>query len=420
MSNHDKTLNSSKNWLKQKILASKKYQNQAFEQINELVFKERNGREITLLNDTKLVEFVSCSYLGLDLDSRVISASTNNLQKCGVTFPAARTRIKAHSFVVLENLLNEIFCQGHSVIFSSLHLAHLGFIPLLGTGEMPSFPIKSDGISFIVDKTVHSSIQINRALMEQFGEVVLIDFQEEALLLASFQKAHKKNKTPIAIADSIGSMGGVASVKSLLHMAEKYQGYIYLDDAHGTSIFGKHGCGYVLDQLDNQCHSRLILTSSLAKAFGAIAGIIVLPTKEDADMVKRFCPTYVFSGPPAIAIIDAAIASANIHLTPEIQVLQKSLWENVAYFDSLMSEHVVNTSMTSPIRGILVGDEFKAIQFSTELKRRGFILTTAMYPVVAKGKSVLRIALSATHSRQQITSLCYTIKAVAEEFNFLL
>jgi len=406
------TSSSPENWLKRKITYSKTHQEKAFEEVNELVFKERVGRYITLVDDTSLIDFVSCSYLGLDLDERIINSSIENIKKCGVTFPAARTRIKANSFDILENLLNKIFCDGYSTTFCSLHVGHLGFIPLLGSGEMPSFPIKKGGLLFILDKTVHSSIQINRALMQQFGEIAMIDSSNELLVLENFQYAFRKNKTPIIIADSIGSMGGVASVKYFFKMAEEYDGYVYLDDAHGTSICGLHGCGYVLKELGGKFHPKLILASSLAKAFGAVAGVIVLPTKEDADMVKRFCPTYVFGGPPALAIIDAAIASAKIHLTDEIYKLQHSLWHNVNYFDSLMSGYLVNADTLSPIRGIAVGDEFKAIEYAKELRKCGFAVTTAMYPTVARKKSILRVALSAAHKKEDILLFCDTVKNV--------
>lgn len=401
-----------KNWLNKKIAYSRVYQAKAFEEVNELLFKERIGRHIILIDDTRLVEFVSCSYLGLDLDRRVINASIDNIKKCGVTFPAARTRIKANSFFVLEELLNKIFCAGYSTTFASLHLGHLGFIPLLGSGELPSFPIKKNGIRFVLDKTAHASLQINRALMQQFGEVIVLDCQNEQIILRAFQSAFKKGKTPIIVADSIGSMGGVFPVKNIFKMAEKYDGYAYLDDAHGTSIWGTHGCGYVLKELNNQFHPRLILASSLAKAFGAVAGVIVLPAQQDADMVKKFCPTYVFAGPPALAIVDAAIASAKIHLTDEIYTLQKLLWSNVKYFDSLLSEYIVNANTPSPIRGIFVGDEFKAIEYTKELRKRGFAVTAAMYPTIAKNKSILRVALSALHTKEELLLFCNHVKEI--------
>lgn len=274
------------NWQKERIIQSRAYQLKAYDEVNELVFKERNGKLVTLIDGTQLVEFVSCSYLGLDTDPRIISAVNKNIKKFGITFAAARTRIKAESFDVLDNMLNEVFCNAHSTVFSSLHLAHLGFFPLLGSGELPSFPAGENGFLFILDKTVHSSIQINRAMLEQFGSVSLVDFHKINHVKEKAKLARSEKKAPVFIADSIGSMGGIAPIKSLFHIAEEYDGYIYLDDAHGTSVFGKNGCGCVLEELEYSFHPRLILTASLAKAFGtAGGGVLVLPTKDDAILV---------------------------------------------------------------------------------------------------------------------------------------
>lgn len=394
------------NWLRRRIYQAEEHQAVAFEEVNELIIKERHGRRITLIDDTELVEFVSCSYLGLDTDPRIIDAASNNIKKCGVTFPAARTRIKVQSFVILESLLNQIFCNSFSLSFASLHLGHLGLLPLLGSGELPSFPHKINGPLFILDKTVHASIQVNQALLSQFGQVVKINFDQQEIVEQWLQEATKSGRTPILIADSVGSMGGINSVKWLLESAEKYDGYAYLDDAHGMSVFGEKGCGHVLDALNNEFHPRLILGTTLAKAFGAVGGVMVLPTEKDLKFAKLFASTYVFGGPPPLSIIDSAIASANIHLSGEVNKLQQLLWENVNYFDQLIIGNIVNKNKLSPIRGILIGDEYEAINFASLLRKFGYAVTTAMYPTVKKGESLLRIALSSAHTKEEIFSFC--------------
>jgi 7-keto-8-aminopelargonate synthetase-like enzyme len=277
---------------------------------------------------------------------------------------------------------------------------------------MPSFPLASQGIVFILDNAVHACIQINRGLMEQFGEVVLTDILSPQAVEEQFQAAFNQNKTPLVITDSIGSMGGVAPVALLMDMAEKYKGYVYFDDAHGTSVYGKYGAGYVLQALDHVFHPRLILTSSLSKGYGANSGVIVLPTEADEQMVKRHATTYLFGNPTPVAAIVAAIASAIIHLSGEIHDLQNQLQENIRYFDSLIQQHVniINRDTAAPVRGIFVGDEFKAIECTTLLRQSGFAVTAAMYPTVAKGESMLRVALSSAHSKAQIEALCERIK----------
>jgi 7-keto-8-aminopelargonate synthetase-like enzyme len=203
-------------------------------------------------------------------------------------------------------------------------------------------------------------------------------------------------------------MGGIVPIEPIAALAEHYEGYAYLDDAHGMSIHGENGCGYVLKCLQHKLPPRIILSTSLAKAFGAVAGVLALPTRTDMEMVKRFATTYVFGGPPPLAIVDSAIASAHIHLSPEIKVFQNKLWDNVQYFDRLFStfgDRLINNAMPSPVRGVLIGDEFKAINGALNLRKAGFLVTTAMYPTVAKGRSLLRVALSAAHSKEEITQL---------------
>lgn len=399
---------SPRNWLKEKIKASQHYQTYA-DKINGLVIKKREGRVLTLINTLQLIDFVSCSYLGLDLDARVIAAANSHIHQCGVTFPAARTRIQVDSFDVLEGLLSNIFNQLPCVIFQNLHVGHLGILPLLGSGEMPSFPAADNGFVFLFDHVAHSSLQINRALMTQFGDVVMCSLATAESIAQAFQEAHRQHKTPVAICDSIGSMGGINPVEALYHCAETYQGYVYIDDAHGTSIIGKNGCGHVLHALRGKDTARFILTLSLSKAFGSVGGVAVLPTAEDVAMIKHYAPTYVFSGPLPLSAVDSAIAAAHIHLSPEMASLQQALWENVAYFDSKLSAPILNQHTLTPIRGIVVGDENLAIDYALHLREYGFAVTTAMYPTVPKSQSLLRLALSAQHTKEQLDRLCSCI-----------
>ncbi|MGL4859837.1 MAG: aminotransferase class I/II-fold pyridoxal phosphate-dependent enzyme [Enterobacteriaceae bacterium] len=398
-----------KNWQQQKIQAALLHQTQASESVNELVFKKRCNRKIILVDDTELTEFVSCSYLGIDQDERVINAVIQDISACGVSFPAARTRVVAQNNIILDALLNQIFCDNFCVLFHNLHMVHLGFLPLLGSGEMPGYPLDRNGAYFILDKTAHSSIQINRGLMSQFGAVRIISFQDLEQVETQFRCAVASNHTPVAIADSVGSMGGMHSLSPLLQMAERYQGYLYLDDGHGTSLFGKNGCGYVLNELGGIFHPRLILTASLAKAFGAgSGGVLVLPTQADLNRVKRFCSTYIFGGPPPLALINAGIAAAHIHLSPEIIQLQGKLQQNLAVFDAnlLIPPHrIINYNTPAPIRGVYIGDEFKAIEITKQLHQKGFAVTAAMYPTVPKRQSMLRLAIGARHTLQELTDL---------------
>jgi 7-keto-8-aminopelargonate synthetase-like enzyme len=401
-----------KNWMQSKIVQSDCFQNKAFDEINNLLIVERKGKKVKLVDKNSLIEFVSCSYLGLDQDKRLIQHSCDHLKELGVVFSASRTRMQPVICSELESLLKTIYCDAYPVVFPTIHMAHLGLFPVLASGEMPSFPDFGKGFIFVIDKTVHSSIQINRGLLAQFGQIIMVDCKDHQKIEDTCKNNQLKGYTSIIITDGIGSMGGIVSVKFLLHLAEKYNSYVYIDDAHGSSVHGYHGAGYVLKCLKYQLHPRLILVNSLAKGFGVLGGVLLFKEKADADFIKRFAPTYAFSGPLALSVVNAAVASAKIHLSEEIHHLQDNLWKNVSYFDSLLTKNIINANLSVPFRGIFVGDELKAIECTKKLKQRGFAVTAAMYPTVAKNQSLLRIAISATHSQQDIFSLCENIKAI--------
>lgn len=395
------------NWQKKKINNARSHQFKVFDKLNNLCVTERNGKQISIQNTgERLIEFSSCSYLGLDQDARVTKASSDSVNKFGVNFAVARTRLKTSNNIELETLLSKIFCNASVTIFTSLHLTHLGFLPLLGSGELPSFPLNDKGPLFIMDKVAHNCMQVNRALLSQFGEVQLIDFQDKIELEGSFKFAKETGRTAISISDSVCSMGGFVPIKLLLKLATQFNGYVYLDDAHGTSIYGENGQGYALNMLSGKFHPRLILTPSLSKGFGSNMGVLALPTKADMDMVHRFASVYLFSNPPANSVIDAAIASAKIHLSNEIFILQKKLWDNVHLFDKSIDCSTLNINEKTPIRGVNIGDEDKTIACALYLREKGYFVTAAMYPTVELGKAMIRISLSALHSTQDVENLC--------------
>lgn len=327
---------SKNNWVNNRISRSKVYQDRLFQSLNNQNFIKRRCKKVLLEDGKEYTEFLSCSYLGLDQDSRILSSTYKGLDQTGFLFSSARTRLKHKSFDILTESLNNIF-NAHTVYFSSTHLVHLGIIPLLASGELPGFEIKKDRIIFLLDKNVHASIQINRGLMLQFGSVELVDFSNFELLKDKLIEINEASFTPLLFSDSVCSMGGVRDVIKLLTLANEYNGYLYFDDAHGMSVFGKNGSGYVLEKFNGVLPKRLLLATSLAKGFGTYGGVIVLPNELAVEFIKKYCTTYIFSGPPIIPLVNASIASAKIHLSSEITILQNKVLDKVQLFDKLFS-----------------------------------------------------------------------------------
>lgn len=400
------------NWQKKKIINSKIHQEKIYQTLNNQNYIKRINKKITLDDKKEYIEFISCSYLGLDQDQRLLDSVANNINEAGIVFSSSRARMQYKGLAIFEDILNNIF-EANTIVFSTTHLTHLGIIPLLASGEMPSMPLAKNGCVFLLDIAVHASIQINRGLMQQFGQVEILDFHDLSLLEKRLREITTNGQTPILFSDSICSMGGMMPLDELLDLTNKYYGYLYLDDAHGMSVYGKNGAGYVMHIFNHCIPDRLILTTSLAKAFGTCGGAVILKNKNDAQFVKRFCSTYMFSGTLVNSLINACIESGKIHLSTDIKQLQQKLFQKVALFDSLITEKskIINLGTNTPIRGLIIGDEFTAIEKGLYLKNKGYLGTVATYPIRKKGEAIIRLSICANHTNNEIEEVCKIINS---------
>ena len=117
-----------------------------------------------------------------------------------------------------------------------------------------------------------------------------------------------------------GDLAPVGLLRQLLDAAPNVR--LYIDDAHGMSWAGTHGRGSFLSRMPDP-DRRVVLATSLNKAFAAGGGVVVFPTREERERVRTTGAPLVFSGPVQPPMLGAALASARIHLSDEIVGLQR-------------------------------------------------------------------------------------------------
>lgn len=203
----------------------------------------RNGKVLTLADGTTCTEFISCSYLGLESHPLLIQAAGEALEQIGIHLSASRSAMSPVYLRQLEQLLSDIYTGSSVTVFTSTSNAHLGVLPLLGSGTMDGYPIKSS-IMWLVDRTAHASMQVLRGVLSQFGPVSRVDTQDMDGLRETLARCAQEKITPVLLIDGVGSMSGLLPVSELCELLQAWGGYLYIDDAHGISITGKHGAGW--------------------------------------------------------------------------------------------------------------------------------------------------------------------------------
>src|SRR5690606_1707157 len=287
---------------------------------------EFTGRRIGI-NGRSLFHFGTTGYLGLEQDPRLKNASIKAIQHYGTQFPLSKSYISHPLYRELEDLVEQMY--GYPVIITkNSTLGHLGTIPSL---------VRS-GDAIILDHQVHWSVQSACQVLKSQGVAVDMIRHNNLGMLEDRTKFHAARSQRIwYMADGIYSMyGDCAPVKELVALAGKYPRlHLYFDDVHGMGWVGKNGVGYVMDQL-GELPERVLVFGTLSKTFGASGAVLVCPDREMYQRIKAFGGPLTFSAQLEPAAVGAAIASANIHLSPEIYRLQKDLGMRIHYFNGLL------------------------------------------------------------------------------------
>ncbi|MDI1229989.1 MAG: aminotransferase class I/II-fold pyridoxal phosphate-dependent enzyme [Methylobacter sp.] len=360
-----------------------------------------NGRTICL-NNKHVLNFALCSYLGLELDHRLKQGTIDAVTRYGTQFAISRAYMSATPYTELEHLLDELF-EGHVLATPTTTLGHIAALPIL---------IEKDD-AILIDQMAHSSLQTAAKLVQAEGVPVEtlvhgnLELLEERIDALSKQYRHVWYLT-----DGVYSMfGDLAPVKELGKLLNRYeQLHLYFDDAHGMSWTGKHGRGYVLNCLPIQ--ERMVVATSLCKAYAAGGGALIFPNAQMHRQVKNCGGPMIFSGPIQPPMLGASIASARIHLSPEINRLQRELKDRIAFCNHLLRayEIPVENSAQSPIFFVKLGRPEVAGEMAKSLLDQGFYTNHAVYPAVSRRKSGIRFTLTTHLSAEDIHGL---VKAIA-------
>lgn len=398
-------LEKSKNWVENRLDSTSDALTIAVEQgLTSHVFYARDNKTLELRDGSRFVEFVSCSYLGLEVHPDIVNAAIETIQRVGVQFASSRTRMRLDDLEKLEEILDLIYGGRSVTCFTSVGNVHLGVLPLLAANALPSYPIDAGGPAFFIDRTAHSSIQVLRGIYQQIGPVQRFDAQEPETLAVLLEQAAAARQTPIVLVDGIGSMGGLIDVVGLHELTARAGGYLYVDDAHGISISGAQGAGYAYEAFGGDLPDSLILVGSMSKAFGGAGGFGVLRDAADTKVLRKFGNPLIFGGPINLPMISANLAAARLHEKGEVVALQNLLWRNTEYFDQRTGHRLVNAGERSPVRGATFRTEQGALDATERLKQAGIVVTPAFYPTVARGTGLVRFAMSSLHTEEQLAT----------------
>ncbi|MEM7153765.1 MAG: aminotransferase class I/II-fold pyridoxal phosphate-dependent enzyme [Myxococcota bacterium] len=355
-----------------------------------------DGRTIHI-SGRRVLNYGSASYLSLERHPAIMAGVEDGLRRYGTQFASSRVYLSLGMYEQLESEVGKMV--GRPVVVTpSTTLGHMSAVPVL----------VSDNDAVVLDHQVHNSLQIAVQLLKARGvPIVMIRHNRMDQLEREIKRLKADHDKVWYFADGVYSMhGDGAPLDELAALHEQYdQLWSYVDDAHGFGWAGRNGCGWVASKITMP--EQMVLAVSLNKSFAAAGGALAFPTEELARRVRTCGGPLIFSGPIQPPMLGAALASARLHLSPEIVPLQIDLKQRIAHAREGIEQRGLPqlVSNDTPLFFVPTGLPRLVYAASERLLADGFYVNQGSFPAVPMNQGGLRFHVHRGLSFQEIDDL---------------
>ena len=363
----------------------------------------KQGTEVDM-EGHKVLMFGSNAHTGLTGDQRIIDAAKAALEKYGSGCAGSRFlngTLDLH--VQLEKELAEFEKKDDCLCFSTGFSVNAGVIPaVVGRGDY-----------IICDDRDHASIVDGRRL--SFARQLHYKHNDMEDL-ENILKTLPHEAVKLIIVDGVFSMeGDLCKLPEIVELKHKYNCSIMVDEAHGLGVFGKEGRG-VCDHFGLTDEVDLIM-GTFSKSFASIGGFIASDS-DTINFLRHTCRTYIFSASNTPAATAAALEA--LHIMQQEPERIESLWKVTNYALRRFREEGFEIGETeSPIIPLYVHDTDKTFLVTKLAFDAGVFINPVMPPACAPNEDLVRFALMATHTEEQVERGVQTLAKIFREQNII-
>jgi len=326
----------------------------------------RNGAEVEVNGEERLINFSSNDYLGLSTDPLLVAALEAGFKEHLAGAGASR------------------LITGDSSAHRALekYAANLGTLgALVGEHDV----VFSDALN-------HASI-VDGCRLSRARVVVYPHRDVEQLERLLAQHTGRRR---LVVTDTVFSMDGdLAPLPQLARLCADAGAALMVDEAHATGVLGATGAG-LCEALGVRADLRM---ATLSKSAGCV-GAYVACSADVRELLFNRARSLVFSTalPPGLC----AAASYALGRLQKDAPLRARLWANIERFASGLERLGLPAHRDSAIFSVVLGTPEAALTASRTMRRAGLLVKPIRPPTVPQGTSRLRFALSAAHTNEHL------------------
>lgn len=354
------------------------------------------GARVCFGGGPELRDFSSNDYLGLSHHPEMIQASQDYAEQFGAG--AGASRLVSGNLQPIEEIEHKLAIAKKTeaaLVFVSGAQANLTLLPaLLDTKTLMAPPL------VYADKLNHASL-IQGCVAAGVKQIRFRhnDLEHLEMLL---QKDSGENRPRFIITESVFSMDGDGPDIGLLsHLAEKFNAFLYIDEAHATGVLGENGFGLACGL------KNTLIMGTFSKGLGGFGGFVAC-SKLLRDYLINRCGGLIY----ATALPPSVLGTMNksLDLIPKM-ISQRQHLQNMAELlrEKLQKVGLNTGKSTTQIVPLILEDEKFCVDLARKLETEGFCTVAIRPPTVPAGTSRLRLALSALHQESDIQALTDSI-----------
>ena len=366
--------------------------------------ESKQGTEVEM-EGHRVLMFGSNAYTGLTGDERVIEAGVKALKQYGSGCAGSRFlngTLDIH--VQLEKELAAFVGKDEALCFSTGFTVNSGVIPQLLT--------RNDFI--ICDDRDHASIVDGRRL--SFAKALHYKHNDMKDLERCLRRC-PRSAVKLIVVDGVFSMeGDLCKLPAIVGLKHKYDNVVIMvDEAHGLGVFGRQGRG-VCDHFGLTDEIDLIM-GTFSKSLASIGGFVAAD-KTIINWLRHTARTYIFSASDTPAATASALEALHI-IQKEPERIQ-ALWDVTNYALTKFREAGFEIGDTeSPIIPLYVRDLEKTFMVTKMAFDEGVFINAVIPPACAPQDTLVRFALMATHTKEQVDRAVAALVKVFKELDII-
>ena len=346
-------------------------------------------------------DFTSNDYLGLAASERLRTAVREALAR-GVPVGASGSRLlRGHhpEHECLEAEAAAFFGAERSLLFGSGYAANLALFATL--------PQRDDLVVHDqwVHASVHDGLRLGRAARAAFRHN---DPQDARRAILEWRARGGRGRPWIAVESLYSMDGDRAPLRAFHALADAQDGFLVVDEAHATGVFGPAGRG-LASALEGQ--ENVIALHTGGKALGVGGAWVNAPRLLVEFLVNRARPFVFATAPPPI--VAAALRESLAILRQEPQRRER-LAALVAHAEARLGALPGAAPAGTQILPLIVGTDGAAVRLATALCERGFDVRAIRPPTVPEGTARLRISLNLNVTAADVDALAGALHALLE------